>query len=100
MPHWLYRIQPIRDDMLTSGPDEREQALVTEHFAYLQKLHEQGVVKLAGRTLTTDSASFGIVLFQAESEEAAHRIMRGDPAVKGRVFRGELFPFRVAICND
>ncbi len=97
MPDWLYRIQPVRDDMLSAGPTEEEQALVAEHFEYLKALHEKGVVQLAGRTLTEDSASFGIVLFKAESKEEALRLMREDPAVKGRVFRGEVFEFGVAI---
>jgi hypothetical protein len=31
------------------------------HFEYLNALMQRGVVWLAGRTLTTDPASFGIV---------------------------------------
>ncbi len=97
MPNWLYRVQPLRDDMLSAGPTEEEQALVAEHFEYLKTLHKQGVVQLAGRTQTEDSASFGIVLFRAESKEEALRVMREDPAVKGRVSRGEVFEFGMAI---
>lgn len=68
--------------MLTGGPTEEEQKLISKHFDYLNGLVEKGVVILAGRTLTTDKTSFGIVIFQAETEEAARKIMNNDPAVK------------------
>jgi uncharacterized protein YciI len=97
METWLYRIQPVRDNMLEEGPTEQEGALVGRHFAYLQDLHHRGVVKLAGRTPVTHCASFGLVIFQAPDEAAALAVMRQDPAVAAGVFRGELFPFRIAL---
>jgi len=54
-----------------------------------------GVVLFFGRTLTTDAATFGIVVFRAESPEAARRIMADDPAVAAGVMWGEVFPFRI-----
>ena len=45
--HYLYRIQPTRLEMLTHGPTAEEAEIVTQHFPYLQRLTEQGVV-LAG----------------------------------------------------
>jgi len=94
---FLYRIQPARAEMLKSGPTKEESALVEEHFNYLKKLTAKGVVILAGRTLTTDESSFGLVIFRAESEETARAIMNNDPAVKNGVMRATLFPFRVAL---
>ena len=38
---------------------------------------------------------FGIVIFRAESAEAARRIMADDPAVAAGVMRDEVFPVRV-----
>ena len=52
---------------------------------------------LAGRTLNTDERSFGIVIFRADSEEAARRVMDQDPAVRNRVMRAELYPYRIAL---
>jgi uncharacterized protein len=94
---WLYRIQPARPAMLTEGPTPEEAALVAAHFAYLQGLCERGVVVLAGRTLTTDERSFGIVIFRAPSEQAAQAIVAEDPAVRGGVMRAELFPYRIGL---
>jgi uncharacterized protein YciI len=97
---FLYRIQPTRPAMLTEGPTPDEQAIVGEHFAYLQELTHQGTVILAGRTLHTDSSSFGIVILEVDSEETARGIMQNDPAVAGGVMRAELFPYRVALMRS
>ena len=48
MPQFIYRIQPIRPDMLASGPTQEGARIVAEHFSYLQGLAERGVVHLAG----------------------------------------------------
>jgi uncharacterized protein YciI len=95
--HYLYRIQPTRPEMLTHGPTAREAEIVAQHFAYLQQLTERGVVVLAGRTLTTDERSFGLVILRAESEEAARTVMEQDPAVHHQVMRAELYPYRIAL---
>jgi uncharacterized protein len=96
---FLYRIQPVRAEMLTKGSTDLEKKLVSEHFDYLKGLTNGGTVVLAGRTANTDVSSFGIVIFRAGSEEEARRIMNEDPAVKSRVFRAELFPYRMALFN-
>lgn len=94
---FLYKIQPTRPAMLTEGPTEREAAIVGQHFNYLKDLTEQGIVLLAGRTLNTDPSSFGIIIFEADSEEAAQALVAGDPAVSQGVMRAELFPYRIAL---
>jgi uncharacterized protein len=94
---FLYRIQPTRADMLTKGSTPAEAKLIGEHFEYLKKLHAEGVVILAGRTLNTDPSSFGIIIFRATDETAARKIMENDPAVKGGVMKAQLFPYRVGI---
>jgi uncharacterized protein YciI len=94
---FLYRIQPTRTDLLKSGPTKEEATLVEEHFNYLQDLTAKGVAILVGRTLTTEESTFGLVIFRAESEEAAREIMNNDPAVKNGVMRAALFPFRVVL---
>jgi hypothetical protein len=43
------------------------------------------------------TAVFGIVLFNAETVEAGHEIMTIDPAVKNKVFRAELLPYKMAL---
>ncbi len=83
--------------MLTNGSTEFESRIVSDHFNYLKRLTKDGVVILAGRTQNTDYNSFGIVLFNAETIEAAREILLNDPAVKNKVFRAELFPYKMAL---
>ncbi len=93
---FLYRVQPVRMEMLNTGPTKEEAPILIEHLDYLKKLASQGVVIHAGRTLNPDeTASFGIVVFGADSERAAREIMNNDPAVKKGIMRAALFPYRV-----
>jgi uncharacterized protein YciI len=97
MQEFLYKLQLVRGDMLRTGPTDLEQAVVAEHFAYLQDLNTQGVVILVGRTLNTDENTMGLTIFRAESEDTARQMMNGDPAVKKGVMTATLYPFRVIL---
>ncbi len=94
----LYRIRPTRDGFLEQSTPT-EDAIVNDHFDYLSALTEQGIVLMAGRTLTTNEESHGIVILAAGSEDEARRIMEDDPAVRAGIFSAELFPFRVALAS-
>jgi uncharacterized protein YciI len=83
--------------MLAEGPTREEHEVITAHFEYLKDLQEQGILIMAGRTLNRDESSFGIVIFNAESEEEAEEIMEGDPAVRQDVMIAILYPYRVAL---
>jgi uncharacterized protein YciI len=97
---YVYRIQPTRLAMLTEGPTPREAEIISQHFNYLKDLTGKGVAIFVGRTLTTDERTFGITVFEADSEEAARVIMNNDPAVIAGVMRAELFPFRIVLMAD
>lgn len=94
---FLYKIQPMRPEMLSVGSTAEEDEIISQHFAYLQDLTDDGVVLLAGRTLNTDPSSFGIIILTAGSEKEARQIMQNDPAVRQQVMRAELYPFRIAL---
>ena len=100
MAQYLYRIQPTRLEMVSVGPTPEEQAIVSQHFDYLQRLLAGGILILAGRTLNTDDSTFGIVIFNANSDEEAQRIVDSDPAVQRGVMRATLFPYRVALIAE
>lgn len=51
-------------------------------------------VNSAGRTL---EKTFGLVIFEAESEVEARRLMNNDPAVTEGMMTAELFPYHVAL---
>jgi uncharacterized protein len=95
--HYLYRIQPTRLEMLTSGATPQEKEIIAEHFTYLKRLTTEGVAVLVGRTLTTDRDTMGITIFKAQSDEEARAVMNGDPAVSKGVMSAKLFPFRIVL---
>jgi uncharacterized protein YciI len=97
---YLYKIQAVRPAMITEGATEDEARIVAAHFDYLKGLTEAGVVLLAGRTLNEDNSTFGIIIFRANSELAARQIVEADPAVKNRIMRAELYPYRIALLGD
>jgi uncharacterized protein YciI len=97
---FLYRLTPVRIEMVTAGATPEEQAIVGEHFAHLEALTAQGVVLLVGRTQDDSPRTFGIVIFQAQSGEHAHEIMTSDPAVRKGIMRAELFAFRIALAGN
>ena len=94
---FLYKIQPTREDMLAEGHTPEEAQITSEHFEYLRRLTAEGVVILAGRTLNTDSSSFGIVILQTSSEDEARSIMNNDPGVRKGLMKAELYPYRIAL---
>jgi uncharacterized protein len=96
---YLYRIQPSRPEMLSEGATPEEEAIVAEHFAYLERLTGEGVVLLAGRTLVPGPQAFGIVIFLAEDDESARQLMAGDPVIRKGVMLPELFPFRISLAS-
>lgn len=97
---YLYRLKPTRQEMLLAGLTEQEEKIVSQHFDYLLTLMKEGTVLFAGRTLNTDETSFGIVIFQAETESSAYEIIQNDPAVEKQMMTAELFPFRIALVGD
>lgn len=76
----------------------QDNSIVGKHFRRLQKLHQEGKVILAGRTLNeADASQFGIVILAVGSEEEARKLMEEDDAVKEQIMTAQLFPFRVAL---
>jgi uncharacterized protein YciI len=80
--NFIYIVRPVKEDFLNTSTEE-EKKTVNEHFQYLKRLLEEKVLILAG---PETNAKFGIVIFEAESEEIAREIMDNDPAVIKKVF--------------
>ena len=77
---------------------EKDEQIVGRHFRRLQQMHKEGRVILAGRTLNeSDPSQFGVVIFEADSEDEARKVMEADDAVKEQIMTAQLFPFSVAL---
>ena len=102
---FLYIIKPTRLEMLTvSAPRPKSKLSSASTITTCKDLTQQGVAILVGRTQTADEDSLGIIVFKADSDEAAQELRRvaqnNDPAVKQGVMQATLYPFRVALITD
>ena len=96
MPEYIYLIHPLRHEFF-ENPMPQEEAAMEAHYQYLQKATEQGVVLLAGPCL---DETFGVVVFIADSDEAARAFMFNDPSVKDNVMMAELHPMRISLLSS
>lgn len=94
---WLYVLKVTRLGMLTEGATEEEDRVVSEHYNHLKNLLEEDIVLLMGRTTNNDEDTIGLVIFKAESEAEAKRIMGSDPAIREGVMSAMLYPYRIAL---
>jgi len=97
LEQFIYVFDPVRPEML-SNPDawsEEDKRTASEHFAYLSRATQNGVVLLAGRSL--DGVGPAIVVLEANSDEEARRFMENDPFVVRGLMRASLHPFRAAL---
>lgn len=90
---FVYLIRPIRPGF-NEGLTKEEEEIMGRHFNYLKDLTERKEAILVGPCL---DAAFGICIFEAESEEAARKIMENDPSVKEKVMTAELHAFKVSL---
>jgi uncharacterized protein len=78
----------------------RDKQIVGRHFRRLQQMQKDGRLILAGKTLDdSDPSQFGVVVFEADTEEEARGVMEADDAVKEKIMTARLFPFRVALAR-
>ncbi|WP_172632315.1 YciI family protein [Dictyobacter arantiisoli] len=76
------------DEML---PEEL--AAMQAHSEYLDQLKQETTFYLIGPCL---DRAFGIVIFEADSLEAAHEMMAHDPSVERGVMSFEVHPFKIS----
>ena len=100
MLQFLYQLR-LRDDLFDEANwTDHDNNLVAEHFDRLKRGTEEGTVILAGRTLNSDKSGFGIVIFEAETEEIAITYMNEDPAVISGIMTAKLYPYRVSLIKS
>lgn len=100
MNQYIYTVQATRLAMLSDTATAVENVTLADHAAYIERLVTEGSGIFAGATDLKDSRHFGMVIFQAEDDDSAKAIMANDPAVKERVMRGCLYPFRLSLWNQ
>ena len=93
MAHFLVIYRPPRSTFAHDMTEE-EGRVIANHFAYLKRLLAEGKLLIAG---PCEDSSMGIAVYETRDEEEARNILAEDPAVTGRVFTGEIKPYRVSL---
>lgn len=91
---YLLRIEPVRKDFSLYNMTEAERPILGQHVAYLNGLFAAGALTFAGQAFDPKGL-FGIIVVKAADADAARAILDGDPAIKGKLFRGEVIPFHI-----
>lgn len=100
MAQFMYVTRLVRPEMFETGATDAENEAFAGHGAHLQRLTDEGTLILAGRTQYEDARTFGIVVFSAENESEAEKVMHSDPAVSSGMMTAELHPYYVAFWRN
>ena len=103
MKEWLWVLTLTEKYTEEKNWTKNDEDFVGEHFQRLTKMKNEGVVVLAGRTLTelNNTEGMGLVIFYAKDEKEALQFMIDDPAVKNKIMLARVLPYGIAInkCN-
>lgn len=92
---YVLRVAPHLQDQ--AKWTDKEKTAAGKHFERLKKATADGKVILAGRTTEALDKTFGLVVFEADTEAAAKTFMESDPAVVAGVMTATLHPYAVAL---
>ena len=97
LQQYVYVLRLAAEFQQETAWTDAENAIISRHFERLAEAAKSGQVILAGRTLEPLAATFGLVIFEAESESAARTFMQSDPAVESGLMTATLHPYAVAL---
>ena len=92
---YVLRVAPALHDQAKWTQADND--AVGRHFARLSAAAKAGQVIFAGKTSEPLDVTFGLVVFEAASEEEARKFMEGDPAVVAGVMTATLHPYALAL---
>lgn len=102
MNQFIYTMEPVDPAKAASQETwtEYDHESFNLQWARLERAKEEGVLVLAGRSPDPSGTGPAIVIFEAESDEAAQRFFEAEPFVTRGFVRAKLYPFRVALSRN
>ena len=92
---YVLRVAPALHDQARWTQADND--AVSRHFVRLADAAKAGKVIFAGKTTEPLDTTFGLVVFEAESEAAARQFMESDPAIVAGVMSATLHPYVLAL---
>lgn len=71
---------------------EEEKAVMGQHLMYVKRLESEDKLMMSGACL---DGAFGILVYKADSQDAALKMFENDPLVKSGIVETEFHPFSV-----
>jgi uncharacterized protein YciI len=96
-PRFIYLLRLVERLHTDTGWTKADEDIIGRHFRHLQAATEQGQAIVVGRTLEAGDKTFGLVIFEADSAEAAQTFAESDPAVTGGIMTVEVRPFALVL---
>ena len=97
MATFSYFLHPPRDNFAETMT-EHEQQTWGQHFSWLQELYGAGQLVLVGVTL--GPVNTGVAILEADDEDAARKIVAGDPVTRAGLAEGDLRPFSLGMMRS
>ncbi|AOS45705.1 YciI-like protein [Lacunisphaera limnophila] len=96
-PRFIYLLSLVERLHTDAGWTKADEEIISRHFRHLKAATEQGQAIVVGRTLEAGDKTFGLVIFEADSPEAAQTFAESDPAVTGGIMTVEVRPFALVL---
>ena len=94
LSEWIFFMHPERDDFIETM-SEAEGAAFAAHAAWLRGLLADGRLVVSGPCL--GRVNTGVMVFEADDEASAQRIVAAEPVTSGGHMRGDLRPYRLGL---
>jgi uncharacterized protein YciI len=92
---FLVLLRPVRAAMAFE-PTEEESRIVSDHYAYLVRLRDEGKLVVAGPSIV-EGDTFGIGVLDVDERAEVEAIVAADPAIVGGIMTAEIRPLRIAV---
>jgi uncharacterized protein YciI len=92
---FLVLLRPVRAEM-PFDPTEEESRIISDHYAYLVGLRDQGKLVVAGPSVV-EGDTFGIGVLDVEERGEVDAIVAADPAITGGIMTAEIRPLRLSV---
>lgn len=96
-PRFIYVLRLVERLHADAGWTKDDEDAIGRHFRHLKAATEAGQVIVVGRTLEAGDKTFGLVIFEADTPDAAQAFAESDPAVVSGIMTVEVRPFALVL---
>lgn len=88
--HFLVTATPKRENFRENATEE-EKTIISQHLDYINQKVAEKKILFTGSCV---DGAMGLIVYKAESYEAALKLFENDPLVKSEIMNTEIHPFK------